>query len=81
MVVIVTTMVSCKKLEEFNNNPKLATEVPSGTLFANATKNLVDQETTPSVNLNVFRAFAQYWTETTYIDESRYDLSARCKFR
>lgn len=77
MVVIVTTMVSCKKLEEFNNNPKLATEVPSGTLFANATKNLVDQETTPSVNLNVFRAFAQYWTETTYIDESRYDVLNR----
>ena len=71
------TITSCKKLEEFNIDNKSATAVPSSTLFANALRNLVDQETTPSVNKNVFRAFAQYWTETTYPDESNYDIITR----
>jgi hypothetical protein len=30
-----------------------------------------------NVNLNNFRLFAQYWTETTYTDESNYDLTTR----
>jgi hypothetical protein len=60
-----------------NIDTKSATKVPSSTLFANALRNLVDQETTTSVNENIFRAFAQYWTETTYPDESNYDLTTR----
>jgi hypothetical protein len=60
-----------------NHDPKNATEVPGATLFDNALKNLADQECTPSVNKNVLRAFAQYWTETTYPDESNYDLINR----
>jgi len=71
------TITSCKKLEDYNKDTKSATDVPSSTLFANALRNLVDQETTPSVNKNVFRAFAQYWTETTYPDESNYDIITR----
>ncbi len=70
-------MTSCKKLEEYNIDTKNATAVPSSTLFANALRNLVDQEETPSVNYNVFRAFSQYWTETTYTDESNYDITTR----
>lgn len=77
MVVFITTVISCKKLEDLNLDTKNATEVPSETLFANAIKALVDQETTPSVNQNVFRAFAQYWTETTYLDESKYNVLNR----
>lgn len=77
LVVLITTIISCKKLTDLNDNPKLPTEAPSSTLFANALKTLVDQETTPSVNFNVFRAFAQYWTETTYTDESKYNILNR----
>lgn len=77
LVVIVSTIMSCKKLEDLNTNTKAAEKVPSETLFANAMKNLVDQETSASVNFNVFRAFSQYWTETTYTDESRYDVLNR----
>ncbi|MEO8148820.1 MAG: SusD/RagB family nutrient-binding outer membrane lipoprotein [Bacteroidia bacterium] len=69
--------VSCKKLDQMNIDTKSAIKVPSATLFANALRNLVDQETTPSVNKNVFRPFSQYWTETTYIDESNYDITTR----
>lgn len=71
------TIISCKKLEDMNVDGKSATKVPSSALFANALRNLVDQETSPSVNKNVFRLFAQYWTETTYPDESNYDITTR----
>jgi len=77
LVLIIATIMSCKKLTDLNEDTKSATKVPSGTLFSNAMKNLVDQETSPNVNLNVFRAFAQYWTETTYTDESKYDVFTR----
>ncbi len=77
ILTIGISIVSCKKLEDYNIDTKSATDVPSSTLFANGLRNLVDQETTPNVNLNVFRTFAQYWTETTYTDESNYDITAR----
>ena len=77
LVVITATVMSCKKLPLLNEDTKSATKVPSGTLFSNAMVNLVFQEVTPSVNQNVFRAFSQYWTETTYTDESRYDVLNR----
>ncbi len=71
------SIISCKKMDDFNKDTKSATAVPSSTLFSNALRNLVDQETSISVNENVFLAFAQYWTETTYPDESNYDLTTR----
>lgn len=77
LVVITATIISCKKLVELNENNKQPEQAVSGSLFANALKSLVDQETTPSVNFNVFRAFAQYITETTYIDESEYNVLNR----
>jgi hypothetical protein len=77
IAVLGLNFMSCKKLDEMNIDSKSATKVPSSTLFANALRNLVDQETITSVNFNVFRAFAQYWTETTYPDESNYDITTR----
>lgn len=71
------TLGACKKIDDFNTDDKSATKVPSSTLFANALRNLADQDGTPSVNENVFRPFAQYWTETTYPDESNYDITTR----
>jgi hypothetical protein len=71
------TILSCKKITDLNENKKAATKVPSEFLFSNAIKALVDQENTSSVNLNVFRAFSQYWTETSYTDESRYNVFKR----
>jgi hypothetical protein len=38
---------------------------------------MVDQVTSTSVNFNVFRLFAQQWTETQYPQESQYDLTGR----
>lgn len=46
-------------------------------LFTGAQKNLIDFMTTPNVNRNIYRLITQQWTETTYIDESNYDLTTR----
>ena len=74
---ILLTIGACKKMADFNKDSKSATAVPSSALFANSLKDLVDQETSANVNLNDFREFSQYWTETTYPDESNYDLTTR----
>lgn len=69
--------MSCEDLTELDINPKAANEVPVASLFANAEKNLMDWQATPNVNLNIFRLITQQWTETTYIDESNYDINTR----
>lgn len=74
----ITTLVSCtKKFEEINTNTKLATDSPGQYLYTGAQKNLVDIITSANVNENVLRLFSQYWAQTTYFDESRYDLITR----
>lgn len=68
---------SCTKLEDLNENIKDPAEVSGESLFTGAQKYLADQMVTPNVNRNIFRLFAQYWTETTYVDESNYDITTR----
>jgi hypothetical protein len=69
---------SCNKdLTDKNTDQKNPVIVPSYTLFANAQKQFADLLTTCNVNTNIFRLFAQHWTETTYLDESNYDISTR----
>ena len=68
---------SCTKLEELNVNTKDPTKVPGESLFTRAQLGLIDQMVTPNVNSNNFRLFVQQWTETTYIDESNYDITTR----
>ncbi|WP_196885248.1 SusD/RagB family nutrient-binding outer membrane lipoprotein [Aureivirga sp. CE67] len=77
-IIISFFILGCTKdLQELNIDPKNPQTVPSATLFSNAEKNLVDHLTTPNVNINVLRLFSQYWTQTTYIDESNYDITTR----
>ncbi|MCW3117409.1 MAG: hypothetical protein JWM28_1491, partial [Chitinophagaceae bacterium] len=69
---------SCtKNLTDKNNDPKNPTIVPSFTLFTNGQKKMVDLLTTSDVNTNIYRMLVQHWTETTYTDESNYDLATR----
>jgi hypothetical protein len=68
---------SCTKLEDLNKNIKDPTVVPGESLFLAAQKRLFDQMVTPNVNLNIWRMFVQQWTETTYTDESNYDIITR----
>ncbi|MEZ0130385.1 SusD/RagB family nutrient-binding outer membrane lipoprotein [Flavobacterium sp. LBUM151] len=69
---------SCSSdLTDMNTDPKKATTTKAEYLFTNAEKKLVDQVVSTSANNNVFRMLAQQWTETTYPDESQYNLSNR----
>jgi hypothetical protein len=77
-IVITGIIVSCtEKFEDFNTDQKNPTEVPGNFVFANAQVALGDQISSANVNLNILRLVAQYWTETTYIDEANYDLVNR----
>lgn len=69
---------SCtKNLTSLNDDPKNPKDVPAYSLFTNAQRSLARTLSSSNVNLNIFRLIMQYWEETTYLDESRYDLQGR----
>ncbi len=76
---ILLLTAACNDLTELNVIPKRAEAgtVPAQTLFASAQRELADALTSPNVNTNIFRLLSQYWAQTTYTDESRYDLTTR----
>lgn len=76
--IALTVVSSCSDdITRLNDDTKNPTTTEAAFLFTNAQKNLVDQMVSSSVNINVFRLFSQYWTETTYPDESQYDIATR----
>ncbi len=78
LVPLLALSVSCKKdITSLNTNSKVATNVQGLTLFSNAEKAFADAMTTPNVNTNIFELISQYWAETTYPQESQYDLGNR----
>lgn len=64
-------------LEDYNVNPKTPETVPGVALFSGAERALARQMSSTSVNDNPFRLYVQYWGETTYFDESNYDIKTR----
>ena len=78
LIIIAVLLGSCTKdFEEYNTAPKHPTEVPGEALFSNAQKALADQIASANVNINVWKLWAQYWTETTYTDETNYNIFNR----
>lgn len=76
-LVLVFTTSCVDSLEEYNVDAKRASVVPGVTLVTTAERALARTVTSTSVNLNPFRLYVQYWTETTYSDESNYDIQTR----
>lgn len=69
---------SCtKNFNDFNTDKKNPSIVKGEYLFSYAQKEMMDQISNTNVNLNVWKLFAQYWTETTYTDEANYDIVNR----
>ena len=66
-------------LTDYNVDPKRAQEgaAPGVTLTSSAELGLARLLESTNVNLNPFRLFVQYWTETLYNDESNYNLKTR----
>jgi hypothetical protein len=78
LMFVFAGLFSCSDdITDLNQDTVNPTEVPAEFLFTNAQKNMVDQMVSTNVNQNVFRLFVQQWTETTYTDESNYDLTTR----
>ena len=68
----------CKKdFGDLNRDKKNPAIVPSYTLFSNAQKNMAYMLADADPNNNIFRLTSQQWTQTTYTDESNYDLNTR----
>lgn len=77
-LILALAFVGCTdEWDEDLIDPKNPTQVPAPMLFANAQRNLVDQMVTPNVNSGIFRLISQHWANTTYPEESRYDLVSR----
>ncbi|MCF2500742.1 SusD/RagB family nutrient-binding outer membrane lipoprotein [Dyadobacter chenhuakuii] len=71
-------MTACvDSLDDYNVDQKRPSEVPPVTLFSNALKGLADTLTSPNVNVNNYRLYVQQWATTTYLDEPRYNVTAR----
>ena len=74
----IPAITSCSSdFENLNVDPKHPQTLPSKNFFATAQYNLFNQLNTASVNFNIARFFTQQWTETTYTDESNYDMVTR----
>jgi hypothetical protein len=71
-------VTSCKKdITSVNVDPKNPQIAPATAFISNAQKSLADLVTSTNVNTNIFRLVVQYWQETTYTDESNFDLNTR----
>lgn len=79
LIIISVFMVfsACSKLEDLNKNTKDFTTVSGQSLYNGATRVLINQLFSINVNNNNTLLFVQHWTETTYPDESQYDMVTR----
>ncbi len=68
---------SCKNVSDINVNPKAPTEVDPEMIITSVQINLANLINTPSYSSNVSPLWANYWTQTTYTEESNYDTSNR----
>jgi hypothetical protein len=74
----IVLFASCTKdITSLNIDPKNPTTVPSSALFTQGQLLFSNTMTSTNVNLNIFRLIAQQWQETTYVDESNYDIGTR----
>jgi len=81
LIIISVFMVfsACSKLEDLNKNTKDFTIVSGQSLYNGATRALINQMFTVNVNNNNTLLFVQHWSETTYPDESQYDMVTRAQ--
>ena len=77
-MLFITTFFACDdRFAELNKPTKGAVDVPGETLFTNGIVNMFYLIVNSNVNENVFRMYAQYWAQTTYPDESQYNMVNR----
>lgn len=77
IALLISFTFSCEDFDGWNVDTKNPSTVPGSYLFTSAQKSLFDQMTSTDVNSNIFKMFAQQWTETQYTDEANYDIRGR----
>jgi hypothetical protein len=71
-------LVGCtKNLTKLNNDPKNPTTISYAALFTRGQQQLSNLLNTGDYNFNPMNFFEQYWQETTYLNESQYDIFYR----
>lgn len=77
-ILLTTAFLGCtNKFEDFNTDKKNPAVVSASALFTSGMKYIADQVNTSDVNANIFKLFSQYWTQTTYTNESNYEVVDR----
>ena len=71
------SFTSCEDFEGWNVDDKNPSEVPASYLLTSTQRDLFYRMSSPNVNYNIFKFFAQQWTETQYTEEVNYDISGR----
>jgi hypothetical protein len=66
-----------KDITDQNLDIKRPTSVKPEYLFSSAQRSYARLVATPNVNIGIWRLITQQWAQTTYIDESLYDLATR----
>jgi hypothetical protein len=77
IILLIGITFSCEDFEGWNVDDKKPSEVPASYLVTSAQRTLFYRMTSPNVNYNIFKFFAQNWTETQYTDEVNYDIRGR----
>jgi hypothetical protein len=65
------------RLEDLNTDKRNPAEVDPTSLFTQALRETFDMMVSISVNDNPFNLYSQFWAQTTYPEESQYDLTGR----
>ncbi len=78
LLLVSVLVYSCTDhFEDLNTDKKNPSVIPAEPLFTNGVRNAFDLMSESNVNRNVFRLYAQYWAQTTYPDESQYNMVGR----
>ncbi|MCJ7819786.1 MAG: SusD/RagB family nutrient-binding outer membrane lipoprotein, partial [Bacteroidales bacterium] len=77
IISVFLALSACSKLEDLNKNVKDFASVSGESLYNGATRQFMIQLSTENVNLNVTLMWMQHFANTTYYDESRYDMTTR----
>ncbi|MBP2282632.1 hypothetical protein H4V97_000950 [Flavobacterium sp. CG_23.5] len=74
---ILTISACTENITRFNEETKLASSVPAGSLFSNSVKTLSDGLASASVNVNIFRHFVNHWAQAVIQEEANFDYITR----
>jgi len=77
ILIVLGFTTSCTDFKGWNVDKKHPATINAEPLLTNSEERIARIMASTNVNSNILKMFAQYWTETTYVDEANYDLVNR----